>query len=206
MSKNPKIWWISMKIANIVREILHNFWTTWIISMKFSGKMCLMIILKVTKSEGFTHSSEDTFFAKPQEGKGGLVKLTSPSCPAVLRLKFLSLGSAVLWRTFAASSTIFVAVWNCSSTSFFSIFVRYISCKWQKSMSFDVLCCSWFYRITYHFYLLINNAKLTSFSISNGLSFWFGNIKIISSNSVKFSKTPNCLAPHLTDKHKIYWM
>ena len=55
-----------MKIANSDREILHNFLTTWGISMKFSGKMCLLILLKVTKNQGFTLSSEDTFFEKPQ--------------------------------------------------------------------------------------------------------------------------------------------
>ena len=33
--------------------------------MRFSGKMCLMIILKVTKSQGFTLSLEDTFFEPP---------------------------------------------------------------------------------------------------------------------------------------------
>ena len=43
--------------------------------MKFSGKMCLMIILKVTKNQGFILSLEDTFFEKPQ---GGEVKLTPP--------------------------------------------------------------------------------------------------------------------------------
>ena len=43
--------------------------------MKFSGEMCFKIILKVTKSQGFTLSLEDTFFKKPQEG----VKLTPPS-------------------------------------------------------------------------------------------------------------------------------
>ena len=43
--------------------------------MKFSGKMCLMIILKVTKNKGFTLSVEDTFFEKPQGDEGG-VKLT----------------------------------------------------------------------------------------------------------------------------------
>ena len=57
-----------MKIVNIDREILHNFWTTWGISMKFSGKMCLMIILKVTKNQGFTLCLEDTIFKKPQGG------------------------------------------------------------------------------------------------------------------------------------------
>ena len=39
--------------------------------MKFSGKMRLMIILKVSKNQGFTLSLEDTFFEKPQEGGGG---------------------------------------------------------------------------------------------------------------------------------------
>ena len=57
-----------MRKANIDREILHNFWTTCGISMKFSGKMCLMIILKVTKNQGFTLSLEDKFFEKPQGG------------------------------------------------------------------------------------------------------------------------------------------
>ena len=42
-----------MKIANIDREILGIFWTTWEISMTFSGKMWLMIILKVTKNQSF---------------------------------------------------------------------------------------------------------------------------------------------------------
>ena len=55
-----------MKIANIDREFFHIFWTTWGNSMKFSGKMYLKIILKVTKTQGFTLSLEDTFFEKPQ--------------------------------------------------------------------------------------------------------------------------------------------
>ena len=67
-SENPKNWEKSMKIANIDRENLHNFWTTWGISMEFSGKICLMIILKVTKNMGFTLYLEDTFFEKPQGG------------------------------------------------------------------------------------------------------------------------------------------
>ena len=67
MSKSPKNWWKLMKKANIDREILHNFWTTWEISMKFSGMMCLMIILKVTKNQGFSFSLEYTFFEKPRD-------------------------------------------------------------------------------------------------------------------------------------------
>ena len=35
--------------------------------MKFSGKMYLNIIFKVTKKQGFTLSLEDTFLEKPQE-------------------------------------------------------------------------------------------------------------------------------------------
>ena len=51
--------------------------------MKFSGKMCLKIILKVTKNQGFTLSLEDAFFEKPL----GAVKLTPlPHPPAVLGL------------------------------------------------------------------------------------------------------------------------
>ena len=42
--------------------------------MKFSGKMFLKTILKVTKNQGFTHSLEDTFFRKTTRG----VKLTRP--------------------------------------------------------------------------------------------------------------------------------
>ena len=68
MSKNPKNQWNLMKIANTNREILQNFWTTWVISMKFSGMMWLMIISKVTKKQSFTLSLEDTFFDKPQGG------------------------------------------------------------------------------------------------------------------------------------------
>ena len=39
----------SMKIVNAEGEKLHIFGTTRGISMKFSGKMFLMIILKITK-------------------------------------------------------------------------------------------------------------------------------------------------------------
>ena len=66
MSKNPKTQWKFMK-----NLFLHIFWTTWGNSMKFSGKMCLKIILKVTKNQGFTLSLEETFFKKPQ-GEGGI--------------------------------------------------------------------------------------------------------------------------------------
>ena len=69
-----------MKIANIDREILHDFWTTWGISMKLSGKMYFMIILKFTINQGFTLCLDNTIFKKPQGGGGGQ---TDPA-PAVL--------------------------------------------------------------------------------------------------------------------------
>ena len=45
--------------------------------MKFSGKMCLKIILKVTKNQGFSLCLEDTLFEKPQGG----VRLTHTHPP-----------------------------------------------------------------------------------------------------------------------------
>ena len=51
--------------------------------MKFSGKMCLKLILKVTKNQGFTLSLEETFFEKPQGGQ------TDPPPPAFLGLKMI---------------------------------------------------------------------------------------------------------------------
>ena len=53
-----------MKINTIDGEILHIFWMTWGISMTFSGKMWLMIILKVTKNPGIHRLSERCIFGK----------------------------------------------------------------------------------------------------------------------------------------------
>ena len=55
-----------MKILNIEEKNLHIFWTNWGISTKFSGKMCLMIILKVTKKQGFTLSLRIIILEKSQ--------------------------------------------------------------------------------------------------------------------------------------------
>ena len=55
-----------MKIANTDREFLNIFWTTLGNSMKFSGKMCFEITLKVTKNQDFILPLEHTFFEKPQ--------------------------------------------------------------------------------------------------------------------------------------------
>ena len=56
------------KIVNIKGEFLYIFWTTWGVSMKFSAKMWLMIVLKVTEKQGFTLFLEDIFLEKPQGG------------------------------------------------------------------------------------------------------------------------------------------
>ena len=68
-----------MKIANIDTEDIHISWTTSGISMKFLGKMLLLIILKLTKKQVFIIFLEDTFLEKPQ----GAFKLT----PSLLRSK-----------------------------------------------------------------------------------------------------------------------
>ena len=44
--------------------------------MKFPGKMCFEIILKVTKKQDFNLSLQDTFFEKPQEG--GVISNLTP--------------------------------------------------------------------------------------------------------------------------------
>ena len=41
-----------MKIANIDKERIHMFWTTWAISIKLSGEMWLMLLSKVTRKLG----------------------------------------------------------------------------------------------------------------------------------------------------------
>ena len=56
-----------MKIANIDRENLHIFWTKWGISMKFSGNMWLMIILKVTKNPEFHSLFRRKILKKPHD-------------------------------------------------------------------------------------------------------------------------------------------
>ena len=84
MSKIPKNQGKLMKIANIDKEFLHIFWTTWGNSIKFSGKMCFNIILNVTKHQSFTLSLKDTFFEQLQEG--GWKLTPPPPPPAILGL------------------------------------------------------------------------------------------------------------------------
>ena len=58
--------------------------------MKFSGKKCLKVILKVTKNQGLTLSIEDTFFEKPRGdgGRGG--EQIDPTPPSHFRVKVSS--------------------------------------------------------------------------------------------------------------------
>ena len=60
--KSPKV----LQIVTIDGENLHIFWTTWGTSVKCLGKMWLLIILQVTKNQGFTFSLEDKFLKKVQ--------------------------------------------------------------------------------------------------------------------------------------------
>ena len=55
-----------MEIVNIKEENLNTFWMAWGIFKKLSKKMWLMIILKVTKNQGFAFFLENTFLEKPQ--------------------------------------------------------------------------------------------------------------------------------------------
>ena len=60
---------IVTKQCQKIPKIDENRWTTWVISMTFSGKMWPMIILKVKKNQGLTFCLEDTLFEKPQGGQ-----------------------------------------------------------------------------------------------------------------------------------------
>ena len=57
-----------MKIVNIEEKNLQIYWTSSGISMKFSGKLSLVIILKITKNQDSTLSLKHTFLGKPHEG------------------------------------------------------------------------------------------------------------------------------------------
>ena len=63
-----------MKIVNIDEESLHIFWTTWGISMTFSGKekMWLMTVLKVIKNAG-RHALSRRYIFEKTKGMGGQI-------------------------------------------------------------------------------------------------------------------------------------
>ena len=74
-----------MKRANTDGENLHIFWTTWgILMMTFSGKMWLMIILKLKlkKKQGLILSLKNTFLEKP----GGECQTKPPSLLSIKTL------------------------------------------------------------------------------------------------------------------------
>ena len=54
--------------------------------MKFSEKMCLKIIIKVRKNQGFTLSLEDIFSETPPGGRG---QITPPPTPPAAVLDLL---------------------------------------------------------------------------------------------------------------------
>ena len=55
-----------MKRVNIDEENLYIFRTNSGISMNFLGKLCLMIILKVTKNQDLPFSPDNAVLRKPQ--------------------------------------------------------------------------------------------------------------------------------------------
>ena len=68
MSKNPKI----DKIINIVEENLQLFGMSSGIPMKFSGKMSLMMLLRVTRNQDSTLSLKNMFSEKSKGGPPAL--------------------------------------------------------------------------------------------------------------------------------------
>ena len=78
-----------MKIVNIDEESLHMFWTSSGISMKFSEKVWLMIILNITKNQDFTLSLKNTFLEKPQGSNWPPSFLGLAGCLSVLQEHFI---------------------------------------------------------------------------------------------------------------------
>ena len=133
MSKNPKNWWKSLKIANIARENLHIFWTTCGISIELSGKMWLMITLKVTKNQGFTLPLFTRWIFEKTTGKGGEGSNWPPS-PSSFRVKikknYLKFCENFSFKKFGVVfsciilHTISISVW-CSLLKIWRGFFRY---------------------------------------------------------------------------------
>ena len=80
-----------MKLINVDEENLHIFRTTREMSMKFSKKICLMIISKVTKNQGFTRPPKDTVLETGVGGGGGQI-----DPPRLFRVKSLKTRSVKL--------------------------------------------------------------------------------------------------------------
>ena len=77
----------SVKTINIEGEHLYIFQMTWGISIKFSVKMWLMIIMKVTKNQICTLSKKRIGFWKNHKGGGRRWNCNFPCTPAILGLR-----------------------------------------------------------------------------------------------------------------------
>ena len=104
-----------MKIANINRESLHFFWTTWEMLMTFSWKMWLKKKRKKKKKTEFLFfkskfffSLEDTFLEKPQRGERGVN--WPPSLFRVSHLMENKFGPAFKTDTLSVSVSVPVSV------------------------------------------------------------------------------------------------
>ena len=76
------------KILHINEENLHIFRMNWGISMNFSEKVWFMMILKVTKKQGFTLSLSRKDSLEKEQGWGGGGQIDPPS---LFRVKSVSL-------------------------------------------------------------------------------------------------------------------
>ena len=105
-----------MEIVNIEEENLHIFWITWGNSLKSSRKAWLMIILKLTKKQGFILSLENTIFEKLQWVSLFRVKLTLTCCrpfQAMLSLDYFHLYAVILLMIYLWSRTaVFLNSWE----------------------------------------------------------------------------------------------
>ena len=105
------------KIINIEEENLHILRTNLGISIKFSGKVWLRIILNLTKSHGFTFSIENTFLEK-HKSEGSNWPL-----PPLQPLRVKNIGKAKTQELMWAFPCQFVKV----------------NCQWWKELSFTWL-------------------------------------------------------------------
>ena len=65
------------KLLKFIKKIFISPWTIWWILMKFSEKMSLMTILKITETQGFNLSLENKISGKP---RGDPFRLTPRPC------------------------------------------------------------------------------------------------------------------------------
>ena len=117
-----------MKIVNTDGENLHIFWTTWGISMKFSGKLWLMIILKAKKIKGF--HLWGTFFLK-NYGRENVVEKVLPdpflksqiwAYTGINSLSFIQFNFIACWGLMKYIQT------KLQNTCFY--FWQYVYCNW----------------------------------------------------------------------------